>query len=47
MAGSAQAVAEFQGLYGPFTVAEKVLQKIWLRRDFALPRARLTDGRAV
>jgi hypothetical protein len=47
MAGHTQAVAEFQGLYGPFTVAEKVLQKIWLHRDFNQVRARLTDGRIL
>ena len=40
-------VAELQGLYGPFTMAERVVQKIWLREDFARDRATLTDGRAV
>jgi len=40
-------VAEFQGLYGPFTVSERVLQRIWLRGDFDGARLRLTDGRAV
>ena len=40
-------VAELQGLYGPFTMAERVVQKIWLRQDFARDRATLTDGRAV
>ena len=40
-------VAELQGLYGPFTMAERVVQKIWLREDFAQDRATLTDGRAV
>jgi len=39
-------VAELQGLYGPFTMAERVVQKIWLREDFARDRATLTDGRA-
>lgn len=40
-------VAELQGLYGPFTMAERVVQKIWLREDFIHDRATLTDGRAV
>ncbi len=40
-------VAEFQGLYGPFTVAERVLQKIWLHRDFDSCSARLIDGRRL
>ncbi|MBI2517312.1 MAG: DUF2851 family protein [Opitutae bacterium] len=41
------AVAEFQGLYGPFTIAEKVLQKIWLHGDFVQTGARLADGRSL
>lgn len=36
-----------QGLYGPFTMAERVVQKIWLQRDFDHDRARLTDGRTL
>lgn len=36
-----------QGLYGPFTIAERVVQKIWLRGDFARDRATLADGRSV
>lgn len=40
-------VAEMQGLYGPFTMAERVVQKIWLQRDFDLKRAVLTDGRSL
>ena len=32
-----------QGLYGPFTMAERVVQKIWLQRDFDASRdAQLT-----
>ncbi|HET7537516.1 MAG TPA: DUF2851 family protein [Candidatus Didemnitutus sp.] len=42
-----EAVAEFQGLYGPFTIAERVLQKIWLRQDFDCHAARLADGRSL
>jgi hypothetical protein len=41
------AVAEIQGLYGPFSFPEKLLQKIWLRRDFDSSRAVSTDGRRV
>jgi hypothetical protein len=40
-------VAEMQGLYGSFSFAEKLLQKIWLRRDFEEEGARLTDGREL
>ncbi|HTL66072.1 MAG TPA: DUF2851 family protein [Lacunisphaera sp.] len=40
-------VAEMQGLYGPFTIAERVVQKIWLRGDFARDRAVLADGRSL
>ena len=40
----APAVAEIQGLYGPFTFPEKLLQKIWSRRDFDTHRATTADG---
>jgi hypothetical protein len=40
-------VAEFQGLYGPYHVAEKLLQKIWLRGAFDLSRAKLATGETV
>ena len=36
-----------QGLYGPFTIAERVVQKIWLRRDFEQSDLRLVDGRSI
>ena len=36
-----------QGLYGPFTIAERVVQKIWLRRDFEQTGLRLGDGRSL
>ena len=36
-----------QGLYGPFTMAERVVQKIWLRGDFDRSRAVLADGRTL
>lgn len=41
------AVAEMQGLYGPFTMHERVVQKIWLQQDFAARAATLLDGRAL
>jgi len=31
----AEYIEEIQGLYGPFTLTERVVQKIWLRQDFA------------
>jgi hypothetical protein len=41
------AVAEMQGLEGPFSFHEKLLQKIWLRGDFDASRAVTADGRVV
>lgn len=41
------AVAEIQGLYGPFTFPEKLLQQIWERREFDVHRAVTADGRRV
>ncbi len=40
-------VAEFQGLYGPYTVSEILLQKIWMRGLFQLAEIRTVDGRAL
>lgn len=40
-------IAEFQGLYGAFHVSEALLQKIWLRQQFAVSRARTTGGDAI
>jgi hypothetical protein len=45
--GGAPAVAEIQGLYGPFSFPEKLLQKIWLRGDFDRTRAMTVDGRRL
>jgi hypothetical protein len=47
MAAVRPGVEEMQGLYGPFTLTERVLQRIWLRQDFAADRAELNDGRAL
>lgn len=41
------AVAEIQGLYGPFSFPEKIFQKIWRRRDFDATGALLDDGRRL
>jgi len=41
------AVAEMQGLYGPFTFPEKLLQQIWQRGEFDAARAATTDGRPL
>lgn len=46
-AATAAAVAEFQGLYGPFVCPERVLQKIWLRGEFARGRAATVAGEKV
>jgi len=44
---NASVVAEIQGLYGPFSFAEKLLQKIWLRGDFDHSHLATTDGRPL
>jgi len=41
------AVAEIQGLYGPFTVTERLMQKIWLRGEFDATQAIAEDGRSL
>ena len=40
-------VQEIQGLYGPFTLTERVVQKIWLRQDFATEDLRTARGEAL
>ncbi len=40
-------IQEIQGLYGPFTVAERVLQKAWLRRYFAAGDLRLKSDKSL
>jgi len=44
---SAGVVAEIQGLYGPFSFSEKLLQKIWARGEFDRLSAVTLDGRRV
>ncbi len=41
------AVAELQGVYGPFGFPEKLLQRLWLNREFDERGARLQDGRTL
>jgi hypothetical protein len=41
------AVAEMQGLDGPFSFAERVLQRIWARGDFDRGRAITVEGEPV
>lgn len=40
-------VQEIQGLYGPFTLTERVVQKIWLRQDFATADLRTDSGKSI
>ncbi|RKX34393.1 MAG: DUF2851 domain-containing protein [Verrucomicrobia bacterium] len=38
---------EFQGLYGPYQVAERLVQKIWLRGEFDTARLLTLSGKPV
>ena len=40
-------VAEIQGLYGPFTLSERVIQKIWLRQDFVSTGLKTVSGKSL
>jgi len=40
-------VQEIQGLYGPFTISERVLQKIWLEGDFHQDNLRTSSGKSL
>jgi hypothetical protein len=40
-------VAELQGLYGPFSFPERLLQQIWSRRDFDETAALTVDGQKI
>ncbi len=46
-AGAAGKVEELQGIYGPYTFPERLLQKIWLQGLFETRTARLSDGRSL
>ncbi len=41
------AVAEMQGWYGPYTVSERVVQKIWLRGDYRAGNLKTLSGKAL
>jgi hypothetical protein len=43
----AEEVKEIQGLYGPFTLTERVLQKVWLRQDFITENLKTASGRSL
>ncbi len=40
-------IAEIQGLYGPVTLSERLIQRIWLRRDFRQDHLRTASGKAL
>ncbi len=40
-------VEEFRGLYGPYHVPERLLQKIWLRGELDLTRLRTVSGKRI
>lgn len=40
-------VAEVQGLYGPFTLSERVIQKVWLKQDFSLVDLKTVSGKKL
>jgi hypothetical protein len=40
-------IEEIQGLYGPFTLTERVVQKIWLRQDFATSAMSTVSGKTL
>lgn len=40
-------VQEIQGLYGAYSVSERVLQKLWLRQDAAFSGAKTLSGKSI
>lgn len=40
-------VEELQGLYGPYTLSERVLQRIWLKQDFEVSELCTVSGKSV
>lgn len=40
-------IHEIQGLYGSFTLTERVVQKIWLRQDFAMAGLLTVSGKTL
>ena len=43
----ANQVAEIQGFYGPFTLSERVIQKVWLRQDFVSTGLKTMSGKRL
>lgn len=43
----ANQVAEIQGLYGSFTLSERVIQKVWLRQDFTSTGLKTVSGKRL
>ncbi|PXA04657.1 hypothetical protein DDZ13_05655 [Coraliomargarita sinensis] len=41
------AVQEVQGLYGPFSISEKIIQKIWLQGDFYKQDLKTVSGKRL
>ncbi|MGC6506371.1 MAG: DUF2851 family protein [Coraliomargaritaceae bacterium] len=46
-AGEGECFREIQGLYGPYTLSERVLQKLWLRQDFATDGLQTVSGQSL
>lgn len=40
-------VEEVQGLYGPFSLSERVVQKLWMRQEFMSEDLRTTSGKRL
>jgi len=40
-------IEEMQGLYGPFSVSERLIQKIWLRQDFQRTELTTVSGKRL
>ncbi|WOO39290.1 DUF2851 family protein [Rubellicoccus peritrichatus] len=40
-------VAEIQGLYGPVTVSEKLIQRLWLRGDYQKDTLKTESGKSI
>ncbi|MEZ5276358.1 MAG: DUF2851 family protein [Opitutaceae bacterium] len=40
-------VEEFQGLYGPYQVSERLIQRIWLRGELDLARLHTVSGKTI
>ena len=47
MVRTGDTIEEVQGLYGPFTLSERVLQKLWLRGELQTEGLRTASGRSL